>query len=71
VAGLYAFAQARARPVPCFAHVTNQMGRVEADFEKGEQNRATAAIRLITYIAQSRSQGQEGKGRRSRLGALQ
>ena len=28
-AGLYAFAQARSRPVVCFAHVTNRMGNVE------------------------------------------
>lgn len=43
-AALYAFAQARGRPVLCFAHVTNQMGRTEGDFEKGEQNGAVAAI---------------------------
>lgn len=29
-AALYAFAKARNRPVLCLAHVTNQMGRVEA-----------------------------------------
>jgi purine-nucleoside phosphorylase len=34
-AALYAFARARGRPVLCFAHVTNRMGR-EGDFEKGE-----------------------------------
>jgi purine-nucleoside phosphorylase len=28
-AALYAFAAARNQPVLCFAHVTNQMGRVE------------------------------------------
>ena len=33
-AALYAFASARRRPVVCFAHVTNQMGRIEGDFEK-------------------------------------
>jgi hypothetical protein len=27
----YAFARARERPVICFAHVTNQMGRIEGD----------------------------------------
>ena len=32
-AALYAFAQARRKPVVCFAHVTNQMGRIEGDFE--------------------------------------
>ena len=34
---LDAFAQARDKAVVCFAHVTNQMGRVEGDFEKGER----------------------------------
>lgn len=34
-AALYAFAAARRRPVLCLAHVTNQMGSVEGDFEKG------------------------------------
>ena len=52
-AALYAFAQARARAVLCFAHVTNQMGRSDGDFEKGEQNGATAAIRLLGRIAES------------------
>jgi len=34
-AALYAYAAARNKPVLCFAHVTNQMGRIEGDFEKG------------------------------------
>ena len=34
-AALYAFAKARSRSVVCFAHVTNQMGRIEQDFDKG------------------------------------
>ena len=42
-AALYAFATARARPVICFAHVTNQMARVDGDFEKGEANGANDA----------------------------
>ena len=50
-AALYAFARARGKPVLCFAHVTNQMGRVDGDFEKGEANGATAALRLIGAIA--------------------
>jgi uridine phosphorylase len=50
-AALYAFSQARNRPVLCFAHVTNRMGS-EGDFEKGEANGATAAIRLITAVAE-------------------
>lgn len=69
-AGLYAFAQASANPVLCFAHVTNQMGRTVGDFEKGEENGATAAIRLITGIAQSWSQHQEAKDRQGRRDPL-
>lgn len=49
-AALYAFAQSRQRSVICFAHVTNQMGRTEGDFEKGEQNGATAAVELVGAI---------------------
>lgn len=58
-AALYAFARARERPVLCFAHVTNQMGRVDGDFEKGEDNGATAALDLIAAVAEgwSRSGG--------------
>ncbi len=32
-AALYASAAARRRPVLCGAHVTNQMGQIEGDFE--------------------------------------
>jgi purine-nucleoside phosphorylase len=44
-AALYAFAAARRRPVLCVAHVTNQMGVVEGDFEKGAANGAVASLR--------------------------
>lgn len=54
-AALYAFAQARQKPVLCFAHVTNQMGRIGGDFEKGEADGATDALNLIS-IAASRLQ---------------
>lgn len=50
---LYAFAHSRKRPVICFAHVTNQMGRAEGDFEKGEHNGATAAVELIGVIGEA------------------
>lgn len=50
-AALYAFAAARRRSVLCFTHVTNQMGRIEGDFEKGEANGATAAIKLVRAVA--------------------
>jgi uridine phosphorylase len=46
-AALYAFARARAKPVICFAHVTNQMARIDGDFEKGETNGASDALDLI------------------------
>lgn len=44
---LYAFAQARAKPVICFAHVTNTMAQADGDFEKGEANGAHDALDLI------------------------
>ncbi|HWX26879.1 MAG TPA: nucleoside phosphorylase [Steroidobacteraceae bacterium] len=46
-AALYAFAQVRQKPVLCFAHVTNQMGRVDGDFEKGEADGSHDALQLI------------------------
>jgi uridine phosphorylase len=51
-AALYAFAQARGKPVLCFAHVTNQMGQA-GDFEKGEANGATASLALIQAVAEA------------------
>lgn len=50
-AALYAFARARSRPVVCFAHVTNQMGNVEGDFEKGEEDGSRSALQLIAAAA--------------------
>jgi uridine phosphorylase len=50
-AALYAFAQARQKPVLCFAHVTNQMGRVDGDFEKGEADGSHDALQLIAIAA--------------------
>lgn len=49
-AGLYAFARARGRNVVCLAHVTNQMGAIEGDFEKGEANGATDALDVVARI---------------------
>jgi uridine phosphorylase len=46
-AALYTFSAARGRSVICFAHVTNQMARIDGDFEKGEANGATDALALI------------------------
>ena len=44
---LYAFAQARNKPVICFAHVTNQMASIAGDFEKGEQNGSKDALNVL------------------------
>ena len=58
-AALYAFALARGQPVLCFAHVTNQMGRVDRDFEKGEADGTIDAMEVIMVAAQTwrRTQG--------------
>src|SRR5215475_13610574 len=50
-AALYAFAQVRQKPVLCFAHVTNQMGRIDGDVEKGEADGTKDALDLITIAA--------------------
>jgi uridine phosphorylase len=52
-AALYAFAKARLKPVVCFAHVTNRMGSVEGDFEKGEASGSQAALQLIAVAAKA------------------
>lgn len=59
-AALYAFAEARQKPVVCFAHVTNQMGQA-GDFEKGEADGATDALKVI--LAAARRLGQWPKCR--------
>src|SRR6516165_3289381 len=50
-AALYAFARVRDKPVLCFAHVTNQMARIEGDFEKGEAGGAYDALTVIHATA--------------------
>lgn len=50
-AALYAFAEARKKPVICFAQITNRMGSVENDFEKGEAQGSLAALELIDQAA--------------------
>src|SRR5438067_1082560 len=52
-AALYAFAQARRRPVLCLAHVTNQMAVAGGDFEKGEADGAAASLQVIEAIARA------------------
>jgi uridine phosphorylase len=51
-AALYAFAQAQGRSVLCFAHVTNQMGRIEGDFEKGLADGAEESLKIISLVAE-------------------
>jgi purine-nucleoside phosphorylase len=50
-AALYAFAAACARPVVCLAHVSNQLGCIEGDFEKGEGNGAGGSLELVMTLA--------------------
>jgi hypothetical protein len=52
-AALYAFASARGRRVLCVAHVTNEMGRIDGDFEKGEAMGSRDALLLIEAILTS------------------
>ena len=52
-AALYAFARARSHPVLCFAHVTNQMARVEGDFEKGEADGTVSSLYMIVTVARA------------------
>jgi purine-nucleoside phosphorylase len=50
-AGLYAFAAARGVPVICLAHVSNQLGCIEGDFDKGDGNGAFDSIELVMALA--------------------
>jgi uridine phosphorylase len=50
-AALYTFAAVRDHPVVCFAHVTNQMGQAEEDFEKGEADGSRDALEVIDAAA--------------------
>jgi Phosphorylase superfamily len=50
-AALYAFGTARGRPVLCIAHVTNQLGCIEGDFEKGDANGACSSIDLLMILS--------------------
>jgi uridine phosphorylase len=52
-AALYAFAFARERAVLCFAHITNQMGRVDGDFEKGASDGAEESLKVITLVGRA------------------
>jgi uridine phosphorylase len=50
-AALYAASQARQYQIICFAHVTNQMGQAEGDFEKGEASGSETALSVIRQTA--------------------
>jgi uridine phosphorylase len=52
-AALYAFAEARQRPLVCLAHVTNRMARDEGDFDKGIAGGSQDALRVVTLMAQA------------------
>jgi uridine phosphorylase len=52
-AALYAFAQARQKPVLCLAHVTNRMAVSGGDFEKGEADGAYASLAVVATVAQA------------------
>ena len=61
-AALYTFARARAASVLCFAHITNTMGWAEQDFEKGEHDGTTDALRVLG-IAVKAIRGRRPSGR--------
>jgi hypothetical protein len=46
---LYAFSEARKKPVICIAQITNQMGQIENDFEKAEGH--LDVLEIIALIA--------------------
>lgn len=50
-AALYALAEAKQYKIICFAHVTNQMGQTEGDFEKGQSRGSITALRILTQTA--------------------
>jgi uridine phosphorylase len=51
-AALYALATVKQVDIICFAHVTNQMGQTEGDFEKGEASGSETALHVISQTAQ-------------------
>ncbi len=50
-AALYALASARQYEIVCFAHVTNQMGQTEGDFEKGQAQGSLTALKILSQAA--------------------
>ena len=52
--------QARQDQIICFAHVTNQMGQSEGDFEKGEASGSATALYVVSQTAHFCRQRQTG-----------
>ena len=52
-AALYAFATANKHRVLCLAHVTNTMGQVHEDFEKGEADGTVDALAVLEVIVEA------------------
>ena len=52
-AALYTFAMANKRRVLCLAHVTNTMGQVYEDFEKGEADGTADALGVLEAIVEA------------------
>ncbi len=52
-AALYAFARRTGNAVLCLAHVTNTMGRADADFEKGEADGTVDALNILETLART------------------
>ena len=52
-AALYAFARLRRQAIVCLAHVTNQLGCVEGDFDKGEANGACRSLDLVLALTEA------------------
>ena len=46
-AALYAFATVLGRAIICFAHITNQLGQGDAEFDKGLANGSLASLAVI------------------------
>ncbi len=50
-AALYAYAEATGARVVCLAHLTNDLGRSEIDFEKGDTDGAEQALSIVARVA--------------------
>jgi uridine phosphorylase len=59
-AALYALAEARQFQIICFAHVTNQMGQTEGDFEKGEDSGSATTLHVVRQTARCWRRWQTG-----------